>query len=139
MNNEEDDSESINTILRWTENPLRRHEPDRPDDTKGDENFERNTTMELEDPGVTKNFDMSEFAYLRYFQSQTTKDAEFTAGLYELRNRIIVAGQTYFSYIRNLTMNIVTVRAYFNYSQYLKMKDPELIARYQWLRNTKGT
>ena len=42
--------------------------------------------------------------------------------------------QTYYSYIRNLTMNIVTIRAYSNYSQYLKMKDPELITRYQLLR-----
>ena len=95
--------------------------------------------MELEDPEVAKSFDKSEFANLRYFQYQKTKDDESTEGLYELRNRIIVTEQTYYSYIRNLTMNIVTIRAYSNYSQYLKMKDPELITRYQLLRNTKGT
>ena len=62
---------------------LRRHEPDRPDEIKGDENIGRNATMELEDPEVTKNFyksvkkmDMTVPAYFKYFQCQATKDAE---------------------------------------------------------------
>ena len=42
----------INSILRWTENLY-------------DDNFERNNTMELEDPEVAKSFDTSGFAYLR--------------------------------------------------------------------------
>ena len=116
----------INTILRWTENLY-------------DENFERNITVELEDPEVAKSFDTSKFAYLRYFQYQKTKDAESTAGLFELRNRIIVTEQTYYRYIRIPTMNFVTVRAYSNYSLNRKMKDPELITRYQLLCNNKGT
>ena len=102
--------------------------------------------MELEDPEVTKNFyrsikkmDMTVPAYFKYFQCQATKDAESTAGLYELQNKIIVAGQAYFCYLWSLTTNIVTGRACFNFSQHLTMKDPELITRYQLLRNTKGT
>ena len=126
--------------------PVRRHEPDRPDEIKGDENTELNATMDLADPEVTENFnglikkmDMSVPAYFRYFQCQTTKDAESTAGLYELRNKMIVAGLAYFSYLWCLKTDIVTVLAYFNYSQYLTMKDLGLITRYQVLRNTKGT
>ena len=36
--------------------PLRRHEPDRPEEIKGDKNTELNAMMELEDPEVTENF-----------------------------------------------------------------------------------
>ena len=59
--------------------------------------------------------------------------------MYKLRNKMIVAGQAFFCYLWCSKTDIVTVLAYFNYSQYLTMKDPRLNTRYQVLRNTKGT
>ena len=102
-------------------------------------NLERNIAMEPEDPEVTKNFDMPEPAYFRYLQYQKTKDEKCTAGLFELRNRITVAGQTYFSHLWVVTIIIVTGRAYFSYSQHLKMKESELNTRNQLLRKIMGT
>ena len=116
----------INTILRWTENLY-------------DEISDRNITMELEDTEMTKSLGTPEFAYFRYFQYLKPKDDESTVGVFELRNRIIMTEQTYYRYIRYPKMNFVTVRAYSNYSQNRKMKDPELITRYQLLRKKTAT
>ena len=57
------------TILRWTE-------------YINEDISDRLIPMELEDT--------SEFAYLRYFQYLKLKDAESAAGLFELRNWIII-------------------------------------------------
>ena len=55
---------------------------------------------------------MSVPAYFSYSQCQTTKDAEPTAGLYGLRNTMIVAGPTYYSYFQCQITDVVTVLAY---------------------------
>ena len=127
--------------------PLRRHEPDRPDEIKGDENTELNAMIvELEDPKVTEHFyglakkmDMIVPACFSYSQCQTTKDAEPTAGLYELRKMMIVAGPASSRYFQCQITDVVTVLAYFNYSQYQTSKNAAIITRYQVLRDTKGT
>ena len=68
----------------------------------------RNIEKEPEDPDATWSFGTSEFAYLRYFQYNKTKDAESTAGLFAMRNRIIMTEQTYYRYTRSPTINFVT-------------------------------
>ena len=52
---------------------------------------------------------------------------------------MIVAGPAYFSYFWCQQTDVVTVLAYFNYSQYQTTKDTGIITRYHVLRNTKGT
>ena len=95
--------------------------------------------MEPEDPEVTKNFDMPEPAYFRYLQYQETKDENYTAGLFVLRNGITEAEWNYFSHHWKETLIIMTGSAYFNVSQNLKLKETELSKRNQRLRKIKGT
>ena len=99
----------------------------------------RNIGKEPEDPEATWSFGTSEFAYLRYFQYRKTKDAESTAGLFVMRNRIIMTEQTYYRYTRSPTMNFVTEYAYSKYSQNRKMMDPEPSTRFQLLRKKTTT
>ena len=78
-------------------------------------------------------------AYLCRFQCQRTRDDESIAGVHELRNRIIVAEQTYFGHPWGSTMIITTKCAYFNYNRHLKTKDSEIITSYKWLQRISGT